>query len=388
MVRDRLTFDPHGKGHVTEIQFRRCLDMIGVSSLGSIYYPEKELSILLLMYKNKECPERINWKQFEDEINTIFMERNFEKSSDIEVKCDRNVNEMLRIKGQDWDAVELNLRILFNKTIININNYLNENRIMLEQYFKVFDKNNHGHISRSDFRRAMYTASIKCTEDELCILEKKFMNVDGFNYLQFLKMLIDINKKLKKCSVKRGRINLDQFLNQFDFSNHKVMSKDTLQRALDMAGIKLDSNELEILINEFESKTHPGQVEYHRFCNLIEGAFVTLGLDQNTYLDPNEYLTSYEGLSNYLTDEQRRAVDSALKKLRSKPNIGLDDLFKDYDKHRQGIVSKQEFLCALTVRKLNMLLSIYEVKCLAEAFSKDDRPNSFNYRAFMKTIDS
>jgi len=47
----------------------------------------------------------------------------------------------------------------------------------------------------------MYTASIKCTEDELCILEKKFMNVDGFNYLQFLKMLIDINKKLKKCSV-------------------------------------------------------------------------------------------------------------------------------------------------------------------------------------------
>lgn len=138
----------------------------------------------------------------------------------------------------------------------------------------------------------------------------------------------------------------------------------------------------------FELKTHPGQVEYHRFCNLIEGAFVTLGLDKNTYLDPNEYLTSYEGLSNYLTDEQRRAVDSALNKLRSKPNIGLDDLFKDYDKHRQGIVSKQEFLCALTVRKLNMLLSIYEVKCLAEAFSKDDRPNSFNYRAFMKTIDS
>jgi len=54
----------------------------------------------------------------------------------------------------------------------------------------------------------MYTASIKCTEDELCILEKKFMNVDGFNYLQFLKMLIDINKKLKKCSVSNTPIRL------------------------------------------------------------------------------------------------------------------------------------------------------------------------------------
>lgn len=44
--------------------------MIGISSLGSMYYPEAELSILLLMYKDKEFPERINWKQFEDEINT------------------------------------------------------------------------------------------------------------------------------------------------------------------------------------------------------------------------------------------------------------------------------------------------------------------------------
>lgn len=64
------TFDPHGKGHVTVTQFRRCLDMIGVSSLRIMYYPEAELSVLLLMYKDKECPERIKWKQFEDEINT------------------------------------------------------------------------------------------------------------------------------------------------------------------------------------------------------------------------------------------------------------------------------------------------------------------------------
>jgi len=44
--------------------------MIGVSSLRIMYYPETELSVLLLMYKDKEFPERIKWKQFEDEINT------------------------------------------------------------------------------------------------------------------------------------------------------------------------------------------------------------------------------------------------------------------------------------------------------------------------------
>jgi len=44
--------------------------MIGVSSLRLMYYPESELSVLLLMYTDKECPGRIKWKQFEDEINT------------------------------------------------------------------------------------------------------------------------------------------------------------------------------------------------------------------------------------------------------------------------------------------------------------------------------
>ncbi|KAL5234089.1 hypothetical protein ACI65C_001499 [Semiaphis heraclei] len=68
--RQMKAFDPYGKGHVTVLQFRRCLDMIGVSSLRLMYYPEAELSVLLLMYTDKESPERIKWKQFEDEINT------------------------------------------------------------------------------------------------------------------------------------------------------------------------------------------------------------------------------------------------------------------------------------------------------------------------------
>jgi len=51
--------------------------------------------------------------------------------------------------------------------------------------------------------------------------------------------------------VKRGRIKIDQFLNQFDSHNHRVMPKSSFQRALNMAGIKVDSNELEILFKEY-----------------------------------------------------------------------------------------------------------------------------------------
>lgn len=129
-------------------------------------------------------------------------------------------------------------------------------------------------------------------------------------------------------------------------------------------------------------------MEYRRFCDMVEEAFVTLGLEQNPSVNPKEYLTTYESLSNYLTDEQRNAVDSALTKLRSKPNIGLDDLFKDYDKFRQGIVSVMEFLGALVVRKLNMLLSVYEIKCLTIAFSKEERPNTLDYRSFLRAIEN
>lgn len=47
----------------------------------------------------------------------------------------------------------------------------------------------------------MLTAGVKCSEDELGIIEKRFLNVDGFNYYEFLKMLTDIDKKIKQCSV-------------------------------------------------------------------------------------------------------------------------------------------------------------------------------------------
>lgn len=58
---------------MTEEQFRRCLDMMAVGSLYNLYYSESELSLLLLMYKDKVFPERVKWKNFVDEINTGIM---------------------------------------------------------------------------------------------------------------------------------------------------------------------------------------------------------------------------------------------------------------------------------------------------------------------------
>lgn len=70
----------------------------------------------------------------------MFIEQKQEKISDVEVTCFKKKNEMLRIRGQDWEAVELNLRNLFNETLIKINSYLNQRRILLDQYFKAFDR--------------------------------------------------------------------------------------------------------------------------------------------------------------------------------------------------------------------------------------------------------
>lgn len=63
-------FDPYKKGYVNENQFRRCLDVIGIGSLHRLYYSELELSLLVQMYKDKDFPEKIRWKKFEDQINT------------------------------------------------------------------------------------------------------------------------------------------------------------------------------------------------------------------------------------------------------------------------------------------------------------------------------
>lgn len=44
----------------------------------------------------------------------------------------------------------------------------------------------------------------------------------------------------------------------------------------------------------FESETHPGQVDYFDFCNMVEEAFVTLGLEKTPSTYPREFLATYE----------------------------------------------------------------------------------------------
>lgn len=48
----------------------------------------------------------------------------------------------------------------------------------------------------------MTCAGIACYDEELSVLEKRFTDINGFDYLEFLKALIDMNK-IKKCSVSK-----------------------------------------------------------------------------------------------------------------------------------------------------------------------------------------
>ncbi|XP_050532651.1 uncharacterized protein LOC126900763 [Daktulosphaira vitifoliae] len=418
-------FDPYNKGVISKEQFRKCLDMIGISSLHRLYYSESELSLLILMFKDNNLTENVRWKKFEDEINTVFVKKNLEKTPESDIECPpRDVKDMPRKGGQDWESVELHMRNLFDPLIFNIKNYLLQRRILLEPYFRTFDRNNHGHITRSCFRRAMSTAGVKCSDEELRVLEKRFMNVDGFNYLKFLENIVNpyedsksiihkpkikietddllniekICDNLKNISlssliskiqtiVKRGRIKIDQFFRVFDQYNHSLISNENFQRGIAIAGIQLNLQELDLLEKKFSSKNYPGYIKYRQFCNIIEEAFTTLRLDKNPTVSPKEYLITYEGLCNNLTDEQRAAIDSALSKLCSKPNIGLDDLFKDYDKFKQGIVPQETFMRVITVCKLNMLISSFEIKCLINGFSKCGYHQAFDYRSFLKAIE-
>lgn len=73
-------------------------------------------------------------------LKTVFIDKEMETESNVEIKCSLNVLDMLPIRGQDWEAVGLNTRKLFNQTIINIQKYLSQRRISLDQFFRVFDK--------------------------------------------------------------------------------------------------------------------------------------------------------------------------------------------------------------------------------------------------------
>lgn len=63
------SFDLLNCGFITKNQFLRALDNVGISGLHRLFLTNDELEILCQMYADPNDVDRVNWRQFEREVN-------------------------------------------------------------------------------------------------------------------------------------------------------------------------------------------------------------------------------------------------------------------------------------------------------------------------------
>ena len=178
--------DPLNSGFVTKSQFVRCLSLMGLSSIGAFNVTKAQVEALCKQYINPNDALKVSWKEFEHDVESVFTLRNLEKDPNLLVPKS-NMFLMPKPGTVSWkDDENLNTSDNFNTVIDNLRQIVDQRRIDCWPPFKDFDKLNRGHVTSTQFRQSLAKLSLPVVDKDVQILEAKFMNNEGFNYVEFL----------------------------------------------------------------------------------------------------------------------------------------------------------------------------------------------------------
>ncbi|EDO28235.1 predicted protein, partial [Nematostella vectensis] len=102
-----------------------------------------------------------------------------------------------------------------------------QRRILCKPLFQDFDKHNNGHVTRSQARQCLHNLGLTHDENEMKIIEARYSDDIGFNYIDFLELL----------QVHNGSVSRSQF--------NRVLSE------LDLGGL-VSAREFEVLYQKFD----------------------------------------------------------------------------------------------------------------------------------------
>jgi len=132
-------FDPLNSGCITKTQFIRCLSSIGLSSLGALNLNKTQIAALCNEYKSSKDSNKIDWRRFEYDIESVFTLQNLEKNPTVRV-APTNAFVVPPQGTVKWNEEQLETSDDYNKVISNINELVKKRRIDCWPPFKDFDK--------------------------------------------------------------------------------------------------------------------------------------------------------------------------------------------------------------------------------------------------------
>lgn len=182
--------DPLSSGYVSKSQFVRCISSLGLSSLGKFSINRAQTEALCHEYRSLTDSTKVNWKRFEQDVESVFTLNNLEKNPNLKVTSQEKYL-MPPAGTMKWDEANENLNSSesFQKILDNLNTIIKQRRLDCWPPFRDFDKLNRGHITIKQFHQCMAKLNLRLNEMDAAVLESKFGNNYGFNYVKFLNIL-------------------------------------------------------------------------------------------------------------------------------------------------------------------------------------------------------
>ena len=276
--------DPLNSGTITKSQFIRCLSSIGISSLGALQLSKAETIVLCNQYEQGK--EKVNWKKFEEDLESVFTLRNLEKNPN-QLVPNPHVFILPPPGTVKWnDETQLDSSENYKIIVENLQKIASQRRLDVWPPFKDYDKLNHGHVTRQQFHQCLAILNLHVSDKDKAILEAKYLNNLGFNYLEFLNLLQpnkveprkyqDLMNELKKLNYQKDqyeanplrdlrsilnkikdqvfkrRVNIYEWLKDHDKLNSGRIPKETFRRAFNLCNLDVEKSEVDLLINQYD----------------------------------------------------------------------------------------------------------------------------------------
>ncbi len=182
-----------------------------------------------------------------------------------------------------WNDEELNSTDGYKAVIDKWRAVVQSRRLDCWQPFKDFDRHNRGHVTPKQFVQAIAILNLPFGAADIAVLEAKFRDDTGFNYLRFLNELqpnvidppkyfafqqelaalnaqkatyepsaaTDVQSILAKIrdQVWKRRVSIYEWLRDHDKLNAGRIAKETFRRAFNLCNLEVAASEIEILVN-------------------------------------------------------------------------------------------------------------------------------------------
>jgi len=357
------------------------------------------------------------------------IERNLEKKPHFRVEP----NDHITLGSWDDTSGQVTgeKQALARTAIARMEKQIKQRRIMTKPCFQDFDRLNYGYVSASQFAQGLSYLGLESTEPERKALEALYGDSKGINYHKFFEDLDPVAKEPRKyeknlaemishiqfreagterllkkegCKTVEGvldkikenvmkrRIRLLEFFKDYDKLTSGRILKSNFTRALDLCGLNLTVDEIDLLAKEYQSEVVGKEdcIYYHKFNDEIESIFTVKGLEKAPTTQVEQYKITPEHLKNSLATPLQKVYDSVMKHLAQfvkTRRMQLYPMFEDYDKCRNGTVTYSQFRRVLCI--LCWITDELEFHALEEQYKvRVGGMNVFNYLAFCDDINA